>query len=350
MCSKITLQKWWCKFLYIIFFGHLLIISSQTNIEDVIWLEKIKEKIGFKGIVAKVGDTPIFAETIYGKITPLLYKMKKVSDEDNIVKTGAKLFKKELQKLIDIEIIDNYAKTKSIVVTEEEVEKELKNTIKKAGGIKKFSKYLKKISTTFEDFKKELRFNILGRKVYQSIFATEGGFFTDNPVDNFVKPEEIKLYYQSHKDEFYTHPKIMAFWIVKEFKNDREKKNIIRYMKTIINLTKQGYSFYKIHKLYSDEIQPSKWRFYPLNIFDKKLYMKIENLRKKEGFHIFVIDKKIYLFSIKKYKKGRQASLYSKRVYEKIYYTLYNEKITNIINQIKSEIKKNISVKIYIKE
>lgn len=325
-------------------------LRSQNSIEDLIWLEKIKEKIGFKGIVARVADTPIFAETIYNKIAPILYKMKKVSSENDIIKTGEKFFRKELQKILDVEIIDNYAKSKSIVVTDEELEKELKNTINRLGGVNKFNNYLKKIVTTYDEFKKELRFNILGRKVYQSIFTSESGFFTDNPVDNFVKPEEIQLYYQSHKDEFYIHPRIKCIWIVKEFKNEIEKKEIIQYMKTIIELVRQGYIFYKIHKLYSDEVQPFTQKFYPLNIFDKRLYTKIENLKKKEGFHIFVVDKKIYLFYIKKYKKGRQLSLLGKDVYEKIYYTLYNEKVMRIVEQVKKEIKNSISVKLYIRE
>ncbi len=338
------------SFLLTIGLGLVAIVYSQNNIEEVIWLEKIKDKIGFKGIVARVGDTPIFADSIYNKIAPLLYKMKKTTNDENVIKTGEKLFRKELQRALDIEIVDNYAKNKSIYVTDEELEKELKNTINRLGGLKKFNKYLKKIAVNYEEFKKELRFNIMGKKVYQSVFASENGFFSDNPVDSFVAPEEIKLYYKSHKNEFYRHPMIKGVWIVKEFKNEYDKKDIIQYMKTIINMVKQGYSFYKIHKLYSDEVQPLTGKFYPLNVFDKELYRKIEGLKVKEGFHIFVSGKKVYLFHIKKYKNGKQKTLFDKNVYENIYSTLYSEKITNLVNQIKKEIKKEVLVKIYINE
>lgn len=328
----------------------MVIVYSQNSLEGIIWLEKIKGKIGFKGIVARVGDTPIFADSIYNKITPVLYKMKKVTNDDNVVKTGGKLFRKELQRVLDIEIVDNYAKSKSIYVTDEELEKELKNTINRLGGMSKFNKHLKKVAISYDEFKKGLRFNILGKKVYQSVFTSENGFFTNTPVDNFVKPEEIKLYYETHKNEFYRQPRIRGIWIVKEFKNDYDKKNIIQYMKSIVDLVKQGYSFYKIHKLYSDEVQPLTWKFYPLNIFSKELYEKIENLQRKEGFHVFVVGNKVYLFNIKKYKKGKQDTLFSKNVYEKIYYTIYSDKITTMVDQIKNEIKNNISVKVYINE
>ncbi|MFN7181364.1 MAG: SurA N-terminal domain-containing protein [Planctomycetota bacterium] len=330
----------------------IFILSSligEDAVSRVLWEEKIKDKIGYKGIVARVGDVPIFAEIVYNKILKSLYKIKNTADENAIIKMGKKLFENELTKIIDIEVIENYAKNKSITVSDEEVEKELKNVINKLGGLKKFKKFLRNTASTYDSFKKDLRFNILLRKVHQNIYSSnEEGFFTTNPTDNFVKPEDIRLYYENNKNEFFKPPRIQGIWIVKKYKNSSQKKEILRYMKTIINLCKQGYSFYKIHRIYSDEIQPKTFKTFPLNIFDEEIARKIENLKKKEGFHILIGAEKIYLFYIKRYIKGKQLSLLNKQVYEKIYSTLYQEKMSTLINQIKSELHKNISIKKFI--
>ncbi len=333
-------------FIFLFFF--LGCIFTQENLRRVLWEEKIKEGIGYKGIVARIGDIPIYAETIYNKIMQSLYKMKDVGDEKKIIETGRKLFENELGRAIDIEIVEYYAKNKSITVKEEEVEKELKTIVNRFGGVRKFDKFLKNTSSTYESFKKDLRFNLLARKVHQSIFLREDGFFTSNPPDSFVKPEDIKLYYENNKSEFFIQPRLRGIWIVKEYKNKFEKREIIKYMKVIISLCRQGYSFYKMHKLYSDEIQPKTFKLYPLNIFEKELVSKIKNLKKKKGFHILTTGKKVYLLYIKKYKEGKQLLLFDERVYENIYMILYNEKITTMINQIKNEMKKSIIVKRYI--
>jgi parvulin-like peptidyl-prolyl isomerase len=105
--------------------------------------------------------------------------------------TGKEQFDSLMQRVVDYYLILEYGKQQGLSVTDEELESAVKE-IKKDYAEKDFQELLLKGYIDYDEWKEELREQLLIKKVISKAFAA-------TPE---VTLEEIKTYYDSHPEEF----------------------------------------------------------------------------------------------------------------------------------------------------
>ena len=271
----------------------------------VMTFSKTIKKIGTVALAASVlltgcGKKPGVAVTVNGEDIPMAryereYKVQaqqavaqygedflKQEAQDGSKKTMAELMRENtLENLIGLEVIKQDAKKNKITVSDEEVSQELENMKKMYGGEEGLKKVLEANKMDMDELKEYMSTNLLMRKYQEKMLK-----------DLEPTEEEMKAYYEKHKDEFKT---AEASHILVETKEEAEavKKEL-----------DGGVDFAKLAKEKSKDTQSAEnggslGAFGPgqmVKEFDEKVFsMKpgeiSEPVKTQFGFHIIKLDK-----------------------------------------------------------
>lgn len=202
--------------------------------------------------------------------------------QDGSKKTMGELMRENtLENLISLEVIKQDAKKNKITVSDEEVNKELDNMKKMYGGEEQFKKVLEANKMGMDELKEYISTNLLMRKYQEKMLK-----------DLEPKEDEMKAYYEKHKDEFKT---VEASHILVE--TEKEAKAIKKELDG-------GADFAKLAKEKSKDTQSAKnggslGSFGPgqmVKEFDEKVFsMKpgeiSDPVKTQFGYHIIKLDK-----------------------------------------------------------
>ncbi|HOP50348.1 MAG TPA: peptidylprolyl isomerase [Ignavibacteriales bacterium] len=153
-----------------------------------------------------------------------------------------------LNQLIEDKLIYNQAQLDSIVVTDDEVNKQvefqLQNFIKQAGSKERLEQIYK---MSYEKIKKELKYsvkkNLMSQKVQEKRFANRE-----------ISRREVEEFYNTYKDSLPIVPtkyKLSHIFVLPKIDNDT-KINTYRFANKILDSILMGASFEEMAKKYSD--------------------------------------------------------------------------------------------------
>ncbi len=228
-------------------------------------------------IIVKVNDhhltSKMFAQRLSIKLRAL--DVLQIKEPQNITK----IKKNVIDEFIHETIITKWAKNKKITVSQQELERKMKQVIQDYPDDIAFRKILVQSNRTMETWKKDLQKRLLEEKVFQSLHQD-------------VKPptlDHLKSYYETHKSSFVEKEKVYIEQFLLKTKNDAY--DIYNKLKDKQASSKQVKNSYKINhsKLWVERGVS--------NVFEKAFLMKkgvwSDILESPYGFHIYkVLDRK----------------------------------------------------------
>lgn len=174
-------------------------------------------------------------------------------DVDDSLKTAKKsdvtdeLRLSKLRKIAEERLFLQAAKQNSLTVGEQELDEHIRREVKRYGNEEEFDRALRVNSITKTEYREGLRKDVLVSKLYRHLIQKA---FT-NPDDkspgllmDTVSPEELRRYYDAHRDEFKAIENITVWRMGLQYGTDREKALRMRQAESFLRKLEEGTDFY----------------------------------------------------------------------------------------------------------
>jgi parvulin-like peptidyl-prolyl isomerase len=246
------------------------------------------------GIVARINDEVITEEEFKGYLSQL----GDLSGQDR---------KLLLAQVVQQRLFAQEAKRLKITVTEQEIQAVLEAE-KASFGEQKFAQYLKSIAVDEQRYRLKIKEEILLDKLIAKKYRDSlSGKDTSRVTLEEVSPEEIRRYYDQHKDQFSQREEAIVRVIVLSYSNDKEKEKRRILADSIMRHLKQGASFALLARYHSDMAARNYGLIKGLKREDPRLPLRLNRFiftQMKEGqikivesssaFYIVLLEKKIH--------------------------------------------------------
>jgi len=186
-----------------------------------------------------LNDLNQYTKQIMGKIKESGY-----SPEEELAMIK-KVRQKTLNTLIDVKLTDQQIKKLKITVSEEEVDKTINKVVKsKNSNVQELKKALETQDISWEEYRQRYKDQLLRRKLINKEVTSK----------YVVTTEDIKKYYEDHKEKFMGKKKYHLRNIVIKASayDDDERKTALDKINEILDDLKQGKTFSTLAMLYSD--------------------------------------------------------------------------------------------------
>lgn len=167
----------------------------------------------------------------------------------------------KLRKMAEERLFLQAAKQNNLTITEPELDEYLRREIKRFGSEEEFEKILRVNNLTKTEFREEKRKEYLVLKLYRHLMQKA---FT-NPDDkspglliDTASPEEMREYYEAHRDEFKAVENITVWRVGLQYGTDRERELKMRVAESFLRRLEKGADFYIAAAYYSDVRQMSE--------------------------------------------------------------------------------------------
>lgn len=188
------------------------------------------------GIAARVNDDVITWVEVEKEISLLPSK-------------GAEEIKKSiLRQLAEKKLFLQEADRLKLTVMDDEVDKAVEKEIKSFGTREKFMEYLNFMKTTETKYRDSKREALLINKMIYVKYRE----FQDIVLVNYVAPEELQEYYETHKEEFKGKDEAAIRRISLSFANDEQKARMKKEIESIKRHLDEGAVFAYMAMYYSE--------------------------------------------------------------------------------------------------
>ena len=199
-------------------------------------------------IVARVNGDIILMSDLKGRSMQFLAEMKRRNqpvDEDNI----HKIEKEILNEMIEERLMLQFANNNNIKISDEDIKIAIED-VKKQNNFtdEMLEKALKNDKVTINDYRERLKEQMIISKVIN--YEVKSNIH--------IEENEIKKYYEEHRDEFKTPEEVRVRHMVfmySEEERDSSKEEVIRKKAAdILNKIREGEDFAKLASIYSEDL------------------------------------------------------------------------------------------------
>lgn len=199
-------------------------------------------------IVARVNGDIILMSDLKGRSLQFLAEMKRRNqpvDEDNI----HKIEKEILNEMIEERLMLQFANNNNIKISDEDIKIAIED-VKKQNNFtdEMLEKALKNDKVTINDYRERLKEQMIITKVIN--YEVKSNIH--------IEENEIKKYYEEHRDEFKTPEEVrvrhMVFMYSKEEKDSSKEEVIRKKAADILNKIREGEDFAKLASIYSEDL------------------------------------------------------------------------------------------------
>ena len=287
-------------------------------------------------IVATVNDEVVLLYDLNQTIKPYVDRIKASNYPDE--KERQMLFKireDALNMLIEKKLANQEIKQYKISVSQQEINNAIEG-MKKAKFItdEELREELSKLGLTLEEYRKQIKEQILREKLINREVKSK----------IVITSEDIKTYYENHKDVYSGKKKYHLRNIIMKVAADAdetEKLVIFKKIEAVLSELKQGESFDKLARIYSDSPLASEGG--DLGLFEvKDLSPQLQEAVKvlKEGEYTSVLDTDqgyqiIYVQEIQK-SSGKTLEESTSEISQKLYKEAVNRKYESWLKELKS--------------
>jgi parvulin-like peptidyl-prolyl isomerase len=198
-------------------------------------------------IVARVNGDIILMSDLKGRSMQFLSEMKRKNqpvDEDNIHKVEKEI----LNEMIEERLMLQFANNNNIKILDEDIKTAIED-VKKQNNFtdEMLEKVLKNENVTINDYRERLKEQMMISKVIN--YEVKSNIH--------IEENEIKKYYEEHRDEFKTPEEVRVRHMVfmySEEERDSSKEEVIRKKAAdILNKIREGEDFAKLASIYSED-------------------------------------------------------------------------------------------------
>ncbi len=233
-----------------------------------------------------------------------------------------------LKRWIEESVLKIEAKKYRLSVTDEEVNKVLKEEIKALGGEKNFRKYLKKQGLSYEEYKKKLRDKLLKIKLVQ--------FQVNEKV--FVSEDELKRAYKQAIKNYDISPKyVLSILII-----NGDKKLASSLYERIL----QGENFEEIYKAFPQDVQLIKKITFKKEELSPDILKVLENISPGKVTPLIKKGKQFYIIRLVKMKKSNPPSF--EKMKDKLYQKLFEIKAQKVLEKWIKDLEEKRYIKTYL--
>jgi peptidyl-prolyl cis-trans isomerase SurA len=204
-------------------------------------------------IVARVNGDIITLSELKASVAGILANMKeKLQEEEDPDQKILEIEKQVLQKLIENRLIVYHAKHIGVTVTDEEIAKTIED-IKKQASMNdlQFNLQLKKEGMTMEGYQENIKEQILVSRAFQLNVRSK--------LD--VNEEDIKLYYQKNKENYFVPGSVklrQILFLCSDDADPMEKDRVKAQADYVQNKLLEGEDFAELAKKYSQDPSAGK--------------------------------------------------------------------------------------------
>lgn len=192
------------------------------------------------GKAAQINGEVITWDDIYVKFKG--FKPKDITEE---------LLRAELRQQAEEKLFLQEAKKREITVTEREIDEAVERVIRAFGGKDKFEQFLRWKKMTPTEHRDLRAKELLEVKLYRYLVASAWKGDAMLLVE-MVTPDEIRDYYNSHKDQFKAIQHLTVLRLGLQFRSDEEKKVKKRIAESLRRKVLEGTDLYMLAQYYSD--------------------------------------------------------------------------------------------------
>lgn len=233
-----------------------------------------------------------------------------------------------LKGWIEESVLKIEAKKYGLDVTDEELERVLKNEIESIGGEDKLKEYLKKQGISYEEYKEKLRDKLLKIKLVQ--IQVKGKVL--------VTDEELKKAYEDAIKNYDASPKYLLSVLI--INGDESLASSI-YEEIL-----QGKSFDEIYQTYSQNVQFIKEETFKKEELTPEILKELESISPGEVTPVIKRGNQFYIIRLLETEKGVPPSF--EEMKEKLYQKLFELKAQKVLEKWIKELEEKRYVKIYL--
>lgn len=198
-------------------------------------------------IVARVNGDIILMSDLKGRSMQFLSEMKRRNqpvDEDNIHKVEKEI----LNEMIEERLMLQFANNNNIKILDEDIKTAIED-VKKQNNFtdEMLEKVLKNENVTINDYRERLKEQMMISKVIN--YEVKSNIH--------IEENEIKKYYEEHRDEFKTPEEVrvrhMVFMYSEEERDSSKEEMIRKKAADILNKIREGEDFAKLASIYSED-------------------------------------------------------------------------------------------------
>jgi peptidyl-prolyl cis-trans isomerase SurA len=198
-------------------------------------------------IVARVNGDIILMSDLKGRSMQFLSEMKRKNqpvDEDNIHKVEKEI----LNEMIEERLMLQFANNNNIKILDEDIKTAIED-VKKQNNFtdEMLEKVLKNENVTINDYRERLKEQMMISKVIN--YEVKSNIH--------IEENEIKKYYEEHRDEFKTPEEVrvrhMVFMYSEEERDSSKEEMIRKKAVDILNKIREGEDFAKLASIYSED-------------------------------------------------------------------------------------------------
>jgi hypothetical protein len=183
-------------------------------------------------------------------------------DVDDTLKTMPKksditdeLRMSKLRNMAEERLFLQAAKQNNLAVSDQELDEFLRRELRRYGNEEGFERYLREVEKTKTEFREEKRKEYLVVKLdhhlRQKAFTNPDDKSPGLLIDS-VSPEELRAYYEAHKDEFKAVENITVYRVGLQYGTERERAVKLRTAEAFLRKLEAGTEFYVAAAYYSD--------------------------------------------------------------------------------------------------
>ena len=208
-------------------------------------------------IVATVNGEAITLSELERILKPVYQQGMQAYKGEELNRYQAAARRQLLEQLIENKLIMQQAKEEGLSISEAVMEEELADIKEKFGSFDEFEEALEKEGMTIERFKKDLTDQLTVRAMMEREIVHKAK----------VSPEEIKVYYSEHKEEFLK-PEMVRIGHILISDNEEQAKDVYRKLE-------EGAEFSELARQYSEAGDPG---LIPIDQLKPKLKEIVESL------------------------------------------------------------------------
>jgi parvulin-like peptidyl-prolyl isomerase len=315
---------------------------------DDSWMDEL---VPIDGIVAKVNDEIITAAQVYRRIRAALDRLYRQYRGKEFERKAFQLWESELMKMIDEKLLLQAAREVDIEVDKERIERELRREIERFGSREAYVRYLwETYRLTLAEAREMIRNRLLIREyVLRRVYGSKRPGEEGRLYDSFVRPCELREYYQKHKQEFYEPAQYLIRQIILDPHLQGGVESVKNLGRALLRQIKEGADFGLLARYYSvarrDEDGLWEWRTKEAFLQEsEELANLIAQMKVGQVSGLLRTGKVFRIVKLEEKKEGRQKSF--QEVQDWIKYRIRSEKAALNQNRVLTELRKKAYVEI----
>jgi len=202
-------------------------------------------------------DPAVDGNGIAGRVNDEVVTWKDVDDR---LKLPAKDITVEMRRSKRAELMEEvlflqWARKNNITVTEQEIDDQIRRDMRSSVGEEQFDAWLRSTGQTRTEYRERWRRTLLVQKLHWHLMrkaVSNPDADTPGLMQDYVPPEEIREYYEAHRDQYRAIENVSFWRIGLQFSNARDKEGRRAMAESILRKIEEGSDFYMMAAVYSD--------------------------------------------------------------------------------------------------